>query len=105
MDPGEKYKIELGTKTGTETTRAPISEVIMTKPMAVKGIMVNDITPTAGVLHWLDLDGHPCLKGFQIIISTGDGKVSWIVVIRNLLSYHERPEKKLFLEAKKVIFV
>ena len=77
LDPGEKYRIELGTKTGLETTRAPIAEVIMTKPMPVKGIMVNDISPTTAVVHWLDVEGHPCLKGFQIIISSGDGKVNY----------------------------
>lgn len=75
LEPGERYRIELGTKTGTEATLSPITEIIMTKPLPVKGVKVVDITPYSAVVKWQELDGHSCLKGFQIIVTLGDERV------------------------------
>lgn len=75
LEPGDRYRIELGTKTGSETTLAPITETIMTKPLPVRGVRVVDITPSSGLVQWEELDGHPCLKGFQIFVTTGEDRV------------------------------
>ena len=85
LEPGDRYRIELGTKTGTEVTLSPITEIIMTKPLPVKGLVVCDITPFSGVVQWNPLDGHPCLKGFQIILTTGDDKVMMSILYAYIL--------------------
>ena len=38
LDPGEKYRIVLGTKTGNVETRQSIEDVILTRPLPPKGI-------------------------------------------------------------------
>ena len=37
LDPGEKYRIVLGTKTGNVETRQKIEDVILTRPLPPKG--------------------------------------------------------------------
>lgn len=84
LEPGDRYRIELGTKTGTEATISPITEIIMTKPLPVKGVMVVDVTPCSAVIQWHELEGHPCLKGLQIFVTLGDGRVN---IFPNVLEY------------------
>ena len=38
LEPGEKYKIELKTKTGSVETRQPIIEEVLTRPLAPSGM-------------------------------------------------------------------
>ena len=38
LDPGEKYRIVLGTKTGNVKTRQSIEDIILTRPLPPKGI-------------------------------------------------------------------
>jgi hypothetical protein len=75
LDPGERYSVELGTKTGNVETRNKIKENVMTRPTAVGGLMVTDITFEACTLLWVTPVGHPCLRGFDIVVTSGEGKV------------------------------
>ena len=75
LDPGESYSVELGTKTGNVYTRQAISEHVMTRPLPVEGMVPIDVTPDSCAIHWLPLKGHSCLKGFQVEVKSGDGKV------------------------------
>ena len=38
LDPGEKYRIVLGTKTGNVNTRQSIEDIILTRPLPPKGM-------------------------------------------------------------------
>ena len=75
LDPGESYSVELGTKTGNVSTRQAILEHLMTRPKPVEGLFPSDLTPDSCSIHWLPLKGHSCLKGFQVEVKSGDGKV------------------------------
>lgn len=75
LDPGESYKIELGTKTGNVITRQSITDIILTRPLVPKGVRVEDITPNSCVLAWVLPSGHSSLRGFRINVSGADGKV------------------------------
>lgn len=76
LEPGEKYGIELCTKTGNVSTRNPIYDMILTKPMPPRGFRSSDVSPLSAVIHWLPPEGNSCLRGFQIQITTGtDAKV------------------------------
>jgi hypothetical protein len=75
LDPGDRYSIELGTKTGTVDTRQPVKERVMTCPDPIGGLMVTDVTFEAFTVHWLNPEGHPCLRGFSIVVTSGEGKV------------------------------
>ena len=66
LEPGESYKIELGTKTGTVSTRQSISDLILTRPLAPKGVRVTDVTTNSCMLAWLLPTGHSSLRGFQV---------------------------------------
>lgn len=74
LEPGECYKIELGTKTGNVSTRQSISDLILTRPLPPKGVRVTDVTTNSLVLAWLTPTGHSSLRGFQICIKGADGK-------------------------------
>ena len=74
LEPGESYKIELGTKTGTVSTRQSISDLILTRPLAPKGVRVTDVSINSCMLAWLIPTGHSSLRGFQIHIKSSDGK-------------------------------
>ena len=66
LEPGESYKIELGTKTGTVSTRQSIADLILTRPIAPKGVRVTDVTTNSCMLAWLLPTGHSSLRGFQV---------------------------------------
>ena len=74
LEPGESYKIELGTKTGTVTTRQSINDIILTRPEKPKNVRVTDMGTNSCTLAWVVPSGHSCLKGFQIHIKGADGK-------------------------------
>lgn len=74
LDPGDKYKVQLGTKTGTVSTRQYIYDTVITRPAQVSGLLARDIKNTSCIIQWFSLEGHPCLKGFQIQVKTHDGK-------------------------------
>ena len=75
LEPGESYKIELGTKTGNVSTRQSITDLILTRPLAPKSVRVEDVTSNSCVLAWAILSGHSSLRGFQIHVKTGDGRM------------------------------
>lgn len=75
LEPGEKYRIELFTKTGNVTTRQSIQDIILTCPMPPRAVRVSDVTASSCVVSWLPPNGHPCLRGYLLQIRTGDGKI------------------------------
>jgi hypothetical protein len=91
LEPGEKYKIELGTKTGNVSTRQPITDVILTCPLPPRGLRVSEATSNSCLTSWLLPDGHPCLRGFQIQIKMSDGKIfKDVAVTKTTKSFHVR---------------
>ena len=88
LEPGESYKIELGTKTGNVSTRQSITDLILTRPLAPKNVRVEDVTSNSCVLAWAVLVGHSSLRGFQIHVKTADGKMfKDVAVTRNSKSF------------------
>ena len=75
LEPGESYKIELGTKTGNVPTRQSITDIILTRPVAPRNVRVEDVTSNTCVLAWAVLQGHSSLRGFMIHVKTSDGKM------------------------------
>ena len=75
LQPGEKYSVELNTKTGKLFTRQPIHDTILTRPLPPKGLRTSEISSNSCVVSWLLPDGHSCLRGFQIQIKFHDGKI------------------------------
>ena len=66
LEPGDKYEIQLGTKTGEVESRQKISDIILTKPERPEGAMITNITSTSCDVQWLLPDKHPSLRGFQL---------------------------------------
>ena len=67
LEPGDLYRVELGTITGNVETRHPLIETIMTLPQKVSTVTTDLITVSSCTLHWLSPEGdHSCLRGFQI---------------------------------------
>ncbi len=88
LDPGEKYRIELGTKTGRVATRQTIDDIILTRPLPPRGVRVSDVTSATCTVYWLHPEGHPCLRGFQIQVRSSDGKVfKDVAVTKNAKSF------------------
>ena len=75
LEPGEKYKIELMTKTGSVPTRQKISDIILTRPKPPSGVRIGGVTSNSCVVSWDAPKGHPCLRGFQVQIRYPDGKI------------------------------
>ncbi len=73
--PAERYRVELGTKTGNVATRQSIDEVVLTKPLAPSALVTDDITSATATIRWLTPEGHSCLRGFQISVLTMDSKI------------------------------
>jgi len=88
LEPGESYKIELGTKTGNVPTRQSITDLILTRPLAPKGVRVEDVTSNSCMVAWAVLTGHSSLRGFQIHVKSSDGKMfKDVAVTRNSKSF------------------
>ena len=76
LEPGEKYALQLGTKTGNVSTNKPVYDILLTRPHPLKGVRVESITSNSCVVHWFRPSNHGCLKGFQIQVkSVSDGKI------------------------------
>ena len=75
LEPGEKYKIELLTKTGSVPTRQKISDIILTRPKPPKAVQIKSITSNSCIVSWTLPEGHPCLRGFQVQMRLPDGKI------------------------------
>lgn len=89
LDPGDKYSVELGTKTGNVATRQPITDFVITRPTPVTGLMVYEVKNDSCVVQWLPLEGHPCLKGYMVQVKTHDGKEFKNVAVPKLAkSFH-----------------
>ncbi len=82
LNPGNLYRIELGTKTGNVDCQTPIRDTILTKPLAPRGLRISNVTSTTCHVTWLKMDGHSCLRGYQIQVRTGDGKVFKDVAVK-----------------------
>ncbi|TRY75203.1 hypothetical protein TCAL_00641 [Tigriopus californicus] len=89
LDPGDKYSVELGTKTGNVATRQTITDFVITRPTPVTGLMVYEVKNDSCVVQWLPLEGHPCLKGYMVQVKTHDGKEFKNVAVPKLAkSFH-----------------
>ena len=85
LEPGEKYALQLGTKTGNVPTNRPIYDILLTRPLPLKGLRIDDIATNSCVVHWLQPSQHTCLKGFQIVVtSAADGKTIKEVAVPKL---------------------
>lgn len=85
LEPGEKYRIELGTKTGTVSTRQPIQDIILTCPLPPRGLRVSEVSSTSCLVSWLLPESHhSCLRGFQIQIRMSDGRIFKDVAVTKL---------------------
>ena len=79
LEPGEKYQIELGTKTGTVHTKKPISDYLLTRPLPPANPSAEAVTPTSCYLRWMSPEGNSCIRGFQLTVrSASDNKVGFI---------------------------
>ena len=85
LDPGESYKVELGTKTGNVATRQSISDIVLTRPLVPKGVRVEDVTTNSCNLAWVLPTGHSSLRGFQIHVKGSDGKTFKDVAVTRTL--------------------
>ena len=72
--PGERYIIELGTKTGTVHTRTPIHANLITQPLPPTGPKAVCMTTTNCELQWQYPEGNSCVKGFLIIVHDATDK-------------------------------
>ena len=86
LSPGETYGIVLKTKTGGRFTRRPIFETVMTKPMAVESLTVEEVTPTNAILKWVAPEGHKKLRAFRLLISSFDNKIKRELIRLSTLS-------------------
>ena len=50
LDPGDRFRVELGTVTGNVETRCPIEDVILTHPKQVSGLTLSEITHNSLVI-------------------------------------------------------
>ncbi len=76
LEPGEKYRIELSTKTGSVSTRQPIDDIVLTCPLPPRGLRVSEVSSTSCLVSWLLPESHhSCLRGFQIQIRLSDGRI------------------------------
>ena len=83
LNPGETYGIILKTKTGGRFTRRPIFETVMTKPMTVESLTVEEVTPTNATLKWVAPEGHKRLRAFRILISSFDNKIKRELAVKH----------------------
>ena len=78
LEPGEKYQIELGTKTGTVHTKKPINDYLLTRPLPPANPSADSITTTGCYLKWMLPEGNSCIRGFQLTVrNASDNKVVW----------------------------
>ncbi|XP_071746056.1 uncharacterized protein [Lepeophtheirus salmonis] len=84
LDPGELYRIELGTKTGNVHTRQYIQDTLLTKPNSVEGMLVSNVNEESCLLSWIHSEeGHSHLKGYQITVERfSDSKVIRVLVVK-----------------------
>ncbi|XP_040573085.2 uncharacterized protein [Lepeophtheirus salmonis] len=90
LDPGELYRIELGTKTGNVQTRQYIQDTFLTKPKSVEGMLVSSVNEDSCLLSWIHSEeGQSHLKGYQITVERfSDSKIMRVLVVKR--------SKKLF---------
>ena len=79
------YRITLATKTGPWSTKAPIEDVVMTKPNTPEGLRVSDEQPTSCRIHWFPPeDHHSCLRSYSVKIRTADNRpVNDVAVLKS----------------------
>ncbi|CAB4068022.1 unnamed protein product [Lepeophtheirus salmonis] len=84
LDPGELYRVELGTKTGNVHTRQYIQDTLLTKPHPVEGMLVSNVSEDSCLLSWIHSEeGHSHLKGYQITVERfSDSKVLRVLVVK-----------------------
>ncbi|XP_071750062.1 receptor-type tyrosine-protein phosphatase beta-like [Lepeophtheirus salmonis] len=84
LDPGELYRVELGTKTGNVHTRQYIQDTLLTKPHPVEGMLVSNVSEDSCLLSWIHSEeGHSHLKGYQITVERfSDSKVIRVLVVK-----------------------
>uniref|UniRef100_A0A0K2UDL8 Protein tyrosine phosphatase, receptor type, J [Myotis lucifugus] n=1 Tax=Lepeophtheirus salmonis TaxID=72036 RepID=A0A0K2UDL8_LEPSM len=84
LDPGELYRIELGTKTGNVHTRQFIQDTLLTKPQSVEGMLVSNVNEDSCLVSWVHSEeGHSHLKGYQITVERfSDSKVLRVLVVK-----------------------
>lgn len=89
LEPGSKYRVELGTLTGHVSTRNPIEDVILTRPLEVTGLFLRDTTSDSTVVQWIKLTGHPCLRGYKIEVFSNDGQLFKSVVVSKRVNFFQ----------------
>ena len=75
LEPGERYIVELGTKTGSVHTKTPVQEYLITKPLPPIALKAELITMTKCELQWQYHGGNSFVKGFKIIVQEGPDKI------------------------------
>ena len=76
LEPGEKYALELATKTGAVPTNRPIYDLVLTRPQPPRDLRSESVTSNSFVVYWIPPSKNSCLKGFQVQIkSASDSKI------------------------------
>ena len=66
----------MSTKTGSVTTRQPIDDVIMTRPLNPRALRVFDDQATSCKISWLPPEHHhSCLKSYRVQVRTSDNRI------------------------------
>ena len=90
LQPGEKYEVRLGTKTGRRETRQVISDIILTKPLPPRNFDASRITTNSCKLTWQHPESCSCLRGYQILVKLGSEVKTEITLLKNNTSYQIR---------------
>jgi hypothetical protein len=89
LQPGEKYEIQLKTKTGELATRQYISDIILTKPLPPRNVKVPvpNISTHSCKLIWQRPESHSCLIGYQILVKLQNELKNEVSLLKSSTSY------------------
>ena len=66
----------MSTKTGSVTTRQPIEDLIMTRPLNPRSLSISDDRANSCKVSWLPPEHHhSCLKSYRVQVRTSDNRI------------------------------